>query len=75
MGIHLYDNNERKVRCVDKYDTTPYRCDYELLEIGKEYTLIDITVYSCYTMITLAEFPGKRFNSVLFTEVTDDDRE
>ena len=71
IGINIFNNN-RKVMCISKYDTSPYRCNYELLEIGKEYTLIGVTVYAWYTMLTLAEFPGKRFNSVLFTEVTDD---
>lgn len=65
----ISDCSARAVKCIDKYDTSPYSCDYELLEIGKEYTVTNVDVYGWCTMITLKEFPGKRFNSVLFTEV------
>lgn len=67
--MDIFNNKERKVKCVRKYDTSPYGCDYEDLEIGKEYTVTNVDVYNWYTMITLAEFPNKRFNSVLFDEV------
>ena len=67
--MDIFNNKERKVECVRKYDTSPYGCDYEELEIGKEYTVTNVDVYGWYTMITLAEFPNKRFNSVLFDEV------
>lgn len=65
----IWDNSERTVKCIAKYDTSPYVCDYKLLKIGKKYTVTNVDVYGFYTMITLKEFPGKRFNSVLFTEV------
>lgn len=64
----IWDKSERTVKCIAKYDTNPYGCDYDLLEIGKEYTVTNVDVCYYYTMITLKEFPGKRFNSVLFTE-------
>lgn len=67
--MDIFDNKERKVKCVRKYDTSPYWCPYEKLEIGKEYTVTAFDVYGFYTMITLAEFPNERFNSVLFAEV------
>lgn len=30
---------------------------------------MDVFVFGYYTMITLKEFPGKEFNSVLFAEI------
>ena len=67
--MDIFDNKERKIKCIDKYDTSPYSCDYELLEVGKEYTVINIDVYDWFTMIELKEFPNKQFNSVLFDEI------
>ena len=66
--MNIFNHSERVIKCVEKYDTSPYKGDYELLEIGKEYTVTDIEVHGWYTMIRLKEFPGKRFNSVLFEE-------
>lgn len=65
----IFNSKERKVVCTKKYGTSPYSCSYELLEIGKEYTVTNVDVDSWCTYITLKEFPGKRFNSVLFGEV------
>ena len=66
--MDIFNHSERVIKCVEKYDTSPYKGDYELLEIGKEYTVTDVEVHGWYTMIRLKEFPGKRFNSVLFEE-------
>lgn len=66
--MDIFNGTKRIVKCVRKYDTSPYSGDYELLEVGKKYTVTDVDVYSWHTMITLKEFPGKRFNSVLFEE-------
>ena len=66
--MDIFNDSERIVKCVRKYDTSPYSCDYELLEVGKKYTVTGVDVQGWYTMITLKEFPGKRFNSVLFAE-------
>lgn len=68
MDFDIFNSSERIIKCVRKYDTSPYPCDYELLEIGKKYTVTDVDVHGWYTMITLKEFPCKRFNSVLFEE-------
>ena len=68
MKFDIFNSSERIVKCVEKYDTSPYSCDYELLEIGKKYTVTNVDMFAYYTMITLKEFPGKRFNSVLFAE-------
>ena len=35
MEFNIFDSSERTIKCVLKYDTSPYKCDYELLEIGK----------------------------------------
>ena len=67
--MNISDNTKRKVRCRAKYDTSPFSCPFELLEIGKEYTVIDIDVHSWFTNITLEEFPDEQFNSVLFEEI------
>lgn len=73
MDFDIFNSSERIVKCVKKYDTPPHSGNYELLEVGKKYTVTDVDVYSWYTMITLKEFPGKRFNSVLFAESEDRD--
>lgn len=67
--MDIFNDKERKIKCIDKYDTSPYRCDYELLEVGKEYTLIGVNVYSSFSMVQLKEIPDKEFNSVLFEEI------
>ena len=36
--MDIFDGSERIVKCVKKYDTSPYSCDYELLEIAGKYT-------------------------------------
>lgn len=61
--------NRQQVVCVMKYDTSPYGCDYQLLDIGQTYTVVAKEQYGCYTMYELKELPGHRFNSVLFEEV------
>ena len=72
MRFDISNSSERIVKCVEKYDTSPYSCDYELLEIGKKYTVTNVDVFAYHTMITLKEFPGKEFNSVLFAESEDE---
>ena len=72
IRFDISNSSERIVKCVEKYDTPPYSCDYELLEIGKLYTVTNVDVHSWHTMITLKEFPGKEFNSVLFAESEDE---
>ena len=69
--MDIFNNKERKIKCIDKYDTSPYDCDYELLEVGKEYTVTNIDVYNWFTMIELKEFPNNQFNSVLFEEIIE----
>lgn len=65
--MNIFDKTERTIKCVDKYPALPPG-DYELLEVGKIYTVANVDVDDWFTMIELKEFPGKRFNSVLFEE-------
>lgn len=67
--MDIFNSKERKIVCTKKYDTSPYSCPYELLEIGKEYTVTNVDVRGWVTYLTLKEFPDKWFNSVLFDEV------
>lgn len=71
VDMDIFNGQERKIRCIDKYDTSPYGCEYELLEVGKEYTVTDIYVYGFFTMIHFKEFPNQEFNSVLFEEIAE----
>jgi len=41
-----------------------------LLTKGEAYTVSNREVHSFHTKLTLAEFPGKKFNSASFSEVT-----
>lgn len=70
-GLNIFDETTpRKIKCVKKYDTCMYNAsDYNLLEIGKEYTMVDINVGNWSTYVTLEELPGEEFNSVYFCEV------
>ena len=36
---------------------------------GAVYTVVDMQVHSWHTKLVLKEFPGKRFNSVLFESI------
>lgn len=40
----------------------------EFLTEGAEYTVTDKEVHSWHTVLTLSEFPDRKFNSVCFTE-------
>ena len=62
-----------KVRCINNADAGGMKaCGYNspLLEIGREYTLTGRETHSWYTLFSLAEFPGKQFNSVDFCAVS-----
>ena len=71
MGLNIFDKTERKVRCIrnDKDGMMVSSDNHHLLEVGKEYTLTNTEVHPWYTVITLKEFPGKTFNSVVFNEI------
>lgn len=47
-----------------------YDCDREhankFLKVGQEYTVVSREVHSWSSTFTLAEFPGEKFNNVMF---------
>lgn len=71
--MDIFNNAERQVVCVenDIDSTFPGFEDNTLLTVGQKYTVIDVEVHSWHTLVTLREFPNKRFNSVLFAEIDE----
>ena len=69
--MNINNSNPRKIRCVANNHNMwgSVNGEEKMLEIGKVYTLEYIWVSSFFTIITLSEFPGVRFNSVLFEEI------
>lgn len=73
--MDIWNNKERKVRCIDNSDDTwGVGGTGHLLSVGKEYTVIDVEVHGWHTRVYLKEFPDVEFNSVLFTEIDDYER-
>ena len=72
--MDIFNNDVRKVVCVnnDDSDCLGIKGDGHLLIVGEEYTVIGVDVHSWHTGITLLEFPGVEFNSVLFEEIEED---
>ena len=72
--MDIFDNSERQVVCVsnDMLGMFPGFDDAPLLTVGEKYTVTDVEVDAWYTLVTLKEFPGKEFNSVLFEELSED---
>lgn len=73
--MNIYNSRQpqpqRKIKCI-RNDSDVWGCGGEnnhLLEVGKEYTLEYINIYSWYTGVYIKEFPGVEFNSVIFEEV------
>lgn len=71
LEFDIYDSSERRVMCIrnDEDGMMISSENHHLLEIGKEYTVVDVEVHSWYTLVWLAEFPEKTFNSVVFSEI------
>lgn len=70
--MNIWDHSERKVVCVKNYDyglATNMQDNASLLTVGELYTVDSVEVHSWHTRVTLKEFPGIEFNSVLFTEI------
>ena len=65
---NIFNNKQFKIKCIDKFDTIPH-CDYQLLEIGNEYTVTNIRIYNDDILLQLKEFPGKEFVSDLFDDL------
>lgn len=62
--MDIFNNKERRVICVSNHNEPT-------LTVGEQYAVIDVEVHSWYTLVTLREFPGRQFNSVLFKELED----
>lgn len=71
MGFDIRNRKERKVVCISKAKDGMMVSSYNhyLLEVGKEYTVVDVEVHAWYTILRLKEFPDKTFNSVVFADI------
>ena len=71
MEFDIWNSSKRKVVCVsnDSEGMIKHSHNHPLLEVGKEYTVVDVEVHSWHTVVYLEEFPSKGFNSVAFNEV------
>lgn len=68
--MDIFNNSERQIICVSNNEINfGHQEDPSVLTVGARYTFEKAEVYSWHTMVTLQEFPGKRFNSVHFEEV------
>ena len=75
--MNIWNDEERKVVCIRNEDD-PMMVRGEtapLLTVGAKYTVTRVYVGGWYTIVTLAEFPNKEFNSVLFRELNEEDEE
>lgn len=60
------------VRCINNVAEGCMKvCGYNspMLEVGKVYNVVGVETHAFYTLYTLREFPGERFNSVDFCTV------
>lgn len=75
--MNIYALKNHKVKCT----TLSAGYDYHkkiaetYLEIGKEYVVEKTIVDSFHTDVFLQEFPGIKFNSVFFEDVTQQSKE
>lgn len=69
--FNIFNSQKRKVKCYrnDEDGAIVASENHHLLEIGKEYTVYDVQVYSWHTLVYLEEFPNTPFNSVMFEEI------
>ena len=69
--MNIRNCSDRKVLCVRNEDNDFFACDSNspMLEVGKEYTVVDVDIHSWHTEVELEEFPNVKFNSVCFKEV------
>lgn len=47
---------------------------HDLLTVNKQYTVASVDVGSWISYVTLEEFPGEQFNTVLFSDVDPDSK-
>ena len=71
--MDIFNNDKRKIICINNDDSNAwgFKGHGHLLTVGKEYTLIDVEVHGWHTRVTLEEFPGIQFNSILFDEIEE----
>lgn len=69
--MDIFDSSERQVVCVANDHRTYGDNPTDYLKVGERYTVIGVDVDDWYTLVTLAEFPDKEFNSVLFEEIEE----
>ena len=76
IDFDIHNNKERLIRCVDNDDSNCFglKGAGHLLTVGQDYTLTDVEVHGWHTRVSLAEFPGVEFNSVLFEDYVEDDK-
>lgn len=69
--MDIFNNDTREIVCVrnDDSECWGFRGTGHLLTVGAKYTVIDLDVHGWHTTVELLEFPGERFNSVLFEEI------
>ena len=72
--MNIWNKEKRIVKCVKNNDNTWGGTDKAsgYLVVGELYNVINVDIHDCHTKITLAEFPDRRFNSVLFDELEDE---
>ena len=68
--FNIRDCSKREVVCVSNKDNDFFACDSNspLLEVGKNYTVVNVIVHGWHTEIVIKEFPNILFNSVCFCE-------
>lgn len=69
MELDIYNDTERKIKCVSNTKCYGTVDDYKL-EVGKIYTLAGISIHSWHTEVYIYEIPGE-FNSCSFEEIED----
>ena len=70
--MDIWNSTVREVVCVDNVnDKYGWNKNAELLTIGQEYTVCGIDIHDWHSVVKLAEFPGLKFNSVLFEEIDE----
>ena len=71
--MNIFNDDRRKVICINNSDDTyGVSGTGHLLTIGEKYTVTDVDVHSWHTRVDLEEFPGIKFNSVLFEECSEE---
>lgn len=68
----IYNHRPRKILCIandDRGGMCVNGKNATMLEVGKQYSLLDVEIHSWYTLIRLKEYPTIQFNSVYFAEI------